>query len=67
VLTYVCPDGQYDAAAGTCAAPVWVDQPPSFWAGATVDDVGTISADVLTFLAIAFVIWLVIRWAQTDV
>lgn len=63
---YVCPDGQWDEVGQTCLAPGWAEQPTSILAGMTVEQAGEIAGAILTLLAIAFVLRLVIRWAERE-
>lgn len=48
-----CPDGQYDAATETCAAPVWIETNPA-WPELTASDAATISIAVIACWAIAW-------------
>jgi hypothetical protein len=61
VKAYVCPDDQYDAGAGTCAAAVWIDQPPSMWSGWTQADLHGFAAGVLSLLAVWWILRTIIR------
>jgi len=57
VKVLACPDDQFDAATGTCATQVWIDQPVSIWSGWTQADLHAFAAGVLGLLAC----WLVLR------
>jgi len=63
-VVYVCNDADFDATAGTCAAPYW-SQPPSVFSGWTGDDLASVAGAVLFMLAVAYVIRIVHKEAQS--
>jgi hypothetical protein len=55
----------FNASTGQCAAPFYTSSPGLF-SGWSTGDFAQVSAAVLGMLAIAFIIQIVIRWAEKE-
>lgn len=63
MLVLSCLESDFNASTGECAAPFYTNAPGLF-AGWSAGDFAEVTGAILVAMAIAFIIRLVIRWAE---